>query len=717
MATEPRDAEVTIDRVYANAQAVEDFASGEPGIVTTPAGQQYKNLPQLESEFSAALVSSEQSATDAATALSSAEQSATDAQTAKDLAQTAANEAQAALDTIPSFDARIMTIENLGLVEGAVEVGGLPDNFDLSTYRSGLSSSKIYVYNDPFDESGIANEIELDAENAGTFNAYIYDKSDTNVFSVDQKLTFTAVTGRNYFAISSYVKAGQYFGVSGSAGVLYLVNGTYAPLLYQFTGEGDQSNPSASLNTKIPAKIKIQTYKNALSDTVAALQTTTENQATTLNSQSLQLTELAAAIAELQAGGTGTVTSPWRVINQRSNIHNSTDSNSARDRYIFNIQRKIGGGDVKELSVAFDTAYLSSSSTGLLTNIGNDLVFEKVAIEHAGISVPLTKSGARGFTIEDGTFDYRLDSILPSAFGLETFAHGSSFQIKGKILLPASNKAPSGVNDTRSMTDGLVAFYNSADTTVSDVDTLGAFTSSGTALFSRIVGIEPRLIGKYVNDAAATVLGGRGDSITAGTGDTSRTNPTGKGWLNRMAGGYFTQAPALFNMAVHGSTSLAGKNDARLTPIYSMITDGLISYGANDLGIDGLGDHVALQNRVVEITQQMKDAGVRSVGVMKLLPRTTSTDLWATEANQTYSGQWQAGGNPDLYNQSLPLSNTDYVLLMDSMRGVDPWKTVVDGTARYASFDGTHPSIGGYLLMADESAQDCAAAIPNLTAV
>ena len=149
-----------------------------------------------------------------------------------------------------------------------------------------------------------------------------------------------------------------------------------------------------------------------------------------------------------------------------------------------------------------------------------------------------------------------------------------------------------------------------------------------------------------------------------------------------------------------------------------MITDGFVCFGANDIGISGTGDFEGLSTRTNTIAGQMKAAGVRTVGVMELLPRTNSTDLWATKAGQSYAGQWLAGGNPDLYNQTLPQENVDYVMKNDSVSDpTDPWLIKTDGTARSVSFDGTHFSTGGYILMAAESAQDCAAAIPNLTAV
>lgn len=733
---DPLNGEITFDggkKIMVVPNGVE-VVTGPPGLSAYDLAIEDGSFSGTKEQYSvateAARIVAQEHANAAELAKNTAESSANDATDAKETAQQSANEAAEARDAaiiefddlFPDFDTRITTIENLGLVKDSVEVGGLNEDFDQLTYRSSITGNQIFVYNDPFDADGLGFEIEVDIKNAGEFNAYIYNRSENNVFSIAKKLTFTAVSGRNYFAISTYVKAGQYFGVSGK-NTIYLVNGLYAPLLYQFTGEGNQADKTPSLNVKIPAKIKIQKYKNALVETVASLQTIISNQATTLTANSLQLNQLSAAITELQSGTgttgveTGTDISPWRIVNQRSHINRASEGRTGADKYVLEFERKIGGGAVRELSAAFDTAYITSGSTGLLTNLGNDLIFDEVAIEHAGISVPLTKDGSRSFTIPDGTFDFRLDSLLPADFGLTTFNHGLIFQIKAKISLFSGDKVPFGNTDIRSMNRGKVAFYNSAETTVSDVDTLGAFTSSGVALHARNSGLEARLIGKYVNDETATVIGGRGDSITAGTGDTGVSDPNGMGWLNRMCTSRFTQAPALFNMAVHGSSSQSAINDTRFTPIYSMITDGVVCFGANDIGVSGLGDYGGLFSRTNTIAGQMKELGVRTVGVMELLPRTNSTDLWATKEGQSYAGQWQSGGNPDLYNQSLPQANVDYVMKNDSVSDpTDPWLIRTDGTARSFSWDGTHFSTGGYDLMADESAQDCAAAIPNLTA-
>jgi hypothetical protein len=91
---------------------------------------------------------------------------------------------------------------------------------------------------------------------------------------------------------------------------------------------------------------------------------------------------------------------------------------------------------------------------------------------------------------------------------------------------------------------------------------------------------------------------------------------------------------------------------------------------------------------------------------LSMLPRTTSTDNWATLANQTpVSASFNAGANSPRGQFNTWLAafgpGNDYFLDATSQAESSPqsglW--VVNGTANYATSDGVHPQSGIYQLI------------------
>lgn len=86
-------------------------------------------------------------------------------------------------------------------------------------------------------------------------------------------------------------------------------------------------------------------------------------------------------------------------------------------------------------------------------------------------------------------------------------------------------------------------------------------------------------------------------------------------------------------------------------------------------------------------------------------PRTTSTDAWATLANQTAAAGFSTAGNGTReqlndWIRTRPTGLTTYFEVADqveSSRNSGKWK--VTGAANYATIDGTHESAAGYLLI------------------
>lgn len=88
------------------------------------------------------------------------------------------------------------------------------------------------------------------------------------------------------------------------------------------------------------------------------------------------------------------------------------------------------------------------------------------------------------------------------------------------------------------------------------------------------------------------------------------------------------------------------------------------------------------------------------------MPRTTSTDMWKTAANQTPRSGWAAGGKRDTINAGLAAARDagKFDILLDTLAvmadPLDSGKWLTNGANYYTSSDGTHISPSGNALLA-----------------
>jgi len=391
---------------------------------------------------------------------------------------------------------------------------------------------------------------------------------------------------------------------------------------------------------------------------------------------------------------------PLKVATQWNPVNNSAEAR-ALPNVAIRWAHYIGSEAQEELVLAFPNWYLGSTSTGMCTDIANDMPIEAVSVECNSVVTPVTFSGARAVTLASGEALVLSDPIPASAFGMESLPVNQQLFIKMKINFADTTSLLPFAAPRRAENGQQVWWYDSAATEVSDVDVAGVFTSTGTAVSTRLSGYCPFVFGRAVQATKSICI--RGDSISAGTGDSS--NPvSGTGWFQRMVGG-FTVPLASLNLAVHGSVALAGINDPRINNLYDYCTDGHVFYGTNDISASGDGTApAAMLLRLQNIRSQMLEHDLADIGVSKILVRSASTDLWATEENQTINTGWGAGGYPDQLNALLDAdTGWAYVLNHDSIRGTDPWKWKTNGSSRGYSYDGTHASNGGYAAMATDA--------------
>ena len=121
------------------------------------------------------------------------------------------------------------------------------------------------------------------------------------------------------------------------------------------------------------------------------------------------------------------------------------------------------------------------------------------------------------------------------------------------------------------------------------------------------------------------------------------------------------------------------------------ISHAIIDLGTNDIALySRTAAQVKADNEVIAAT--LRSYGVK-VTVMTLLPRTTSTDSFATEANQTPATGFESGGHADTYNDYVRTGaisvDWNYVDARLLYQGADPTKYRVDIPC---TTDGIHPT-------------------------
>jgi lysophospholipase L1-like esterase len=217
------------------------------------------------------------------------------------------------------------------------------------------------------------------------------------------------------------------------------------------------------------------------------------------------------------------------------------------------------------------------------------------------------------------------------------------------------------------------------------------------------------------------VVGILGDSIACGSGDTGTTVTGYYGYIERGLG---TTVPwvSLTRAGYRGAWVTAQPSRA-LTLHATSITSVIIEMGVNDI-FAGIAALATLQATQIAIWNFYGNRGVRAFQTT-ISPDTTSTDSFATTANQTSvnSGQntvrvnfnnWLRGGAPIVAGAAVALGTVGALLtgqaghplagyfemadVCESGRDSGVW--AVNGSAFFATLDGLHPSPAFHTLLA-----------------
>ncbi|WP_428029828.1 fibronectin type III domain-containing protein [Ancylobacter sp.] len=343
-------------------------------------------------------------------------------------------------------------------------------------------------------------------------------------------------------------------------------------------------------------------------------------------------------------------------------------ASGSNTRFISRRPIYIGIGGASELVCSYFNAWAGVGGSGAFT-----VVSAAIEAGNGSMSVPVTFDGGanRSKSIPLGTSDVQSDPILPSAFGLTKFDAGTLFWERLVFDAPTGNTYPANV-PRRAGYAGMAAYSCDPATFPALVaDGVGALDATGKTLISGKT-FGAIVLGRPLT-AGGRHFGSTGDSFTR---DSDQETAAGTYPL-RLFADVFERAMIDFkgdlsglypyiNFGIFGTgvNSYDPAADPR-RPYYKYCTDMHDEYGTNDTGGTNLA---ALQGRLQALWGAYVAEGVERIWRTKLWPIATSTDSYATEANQTVVASQQPGGIRFELNAWFDTKAGD-----GTLAGVIPW--------------------------------------------
>jgi hypothetical protein len=345
------------------------------------------------------------------------------------------------------------------------------------------------------------------------------------------------------------------------------------------------------------------------------------------------------------------------------------------------------------------------TAAGQETN-GPNPITVNAAIELTGTDgttiIPLTFAGQLAVTIPGGT------GVWSDPVGV-TLKRLQVFYSRTHVQVAAGGKWPQNVKTVGNIGEGNVRSTSAQDLTASG--SLGSVESQAYG---------PAAVWALPVDARPSILGFVTDSVGSGTGETG--DNTDKGFLVRAVGtNYAYQHVGVpSGLAMHWVDGLYERFHYRRGPLIDRCSHIITNLGINDL------PGKTLAQMQLALFRQWVNLGARGSRIHQttLAPKTTSTDNWATLANQTATtddpvrigvNDWLRDGAPVTAALATPFGLaagtragaaghplSGYIEAADaveSARNSGKWQVGMVYTTDAA---GIHPSSAGHAKMAAE---------------
>lgn len=279
-----------------------------------------------------------------------------------------------------------------------------------------------------------------------------------------------------------------------------------------------------------------------------------------------------------------------------------------------------------------------------------------------------------------------------------TFAADEEFKVQyGQLIADTTKTYLASYN-----LPGLADYYRATALTSTQVGTAGTWVATGRGS-NQNVASSPIIIGRPLTNYPSVIL--LGDSIMA-----SRDDLVGDGFGNHgYARGLYTAAAnggsipyAVLARSGEKAQTVANENHTNRMAMLTYCSHVICNWGTNDIQASRTFAQVTAD--LITIWALMRRHGVKVFQCL-ILPRTTSSDSWATAANQTVVSGFGVGGIRDQVNAWIALqvgSLIDGVIDANAVveDPANPSKWVTTGATFYATTDGIHPTDAAMALVA-----------------
>lgn len=375
------------------------------------------------------------------------------------------------------------------------------------------------------------------------------------------------------------------------------------------------------------------------------------------------------------------------------------------------VTHKIAGGPgVTEITPSLSWFVTRDSSTGLSENIGN-------AGDIRGVSMELVSTGkvveflfdvnSKTIVLADGTADLHANTVPVSAFDVAELPYLAIFKVKTKLAFPNGGNMPVSARSTAHFAGDQSLSYNPANTTVSSIAAPGPITWTGAAPDETFACYTPIMLGRFAEPGALVGLID-GTSIPSYSDDSVGTT-SGTGFWQRSLEMMPVQAAGVLR-SIPGSKVIAGLHSTRMQRFARYCTFSELEGGANDVprgGENGITAQSVYATQLIRMSDN-RAQGISHVGAYHLMcvtnwPSDDVANAYSTEAGQTVVFGWGFGQVVDQYNAMLSAGPFDYVMLSETLRGIDRHKWLANGTPNWITNDGIHLQHEGHVRKATES--------------
>lgn len=307
---------------------------------------------------------------------------------------------------------------------------------------------------------------------------------------------------------------------------------------------------------------------------------------------------------------------------------------------------------------------------------GPSVLTVRASVEFGGRTFQVTFNGQRTATMDPGA-PYLLSDPLPIDV---TFTPNQFIFTRTFVSVPTGGQFPVGLT----LQGGTGEGNNYGTTTGADLTGSGYYNTPSSTFGAGTTAFSPVAILGTPNQPTASVLL-VGDSILVGAGDDAGQPGYAVRRLNSFNIPHIQQARFGEQGASYNNTKIF-----RLAPT-AYATHAIEGYGSNDYNpTGGTASLALLQSTMLAIWFSLARSGVKVYRV-SILPRTSSTDGWATVANQTVGGNDAARvGFNDWLRNGAPINPSTLVAAATGAAN--------DGSLRAGSVG--HP-LSGYFETAD----------------